>query len=188
MQFSFSITVAMLLIYLPSPVHAHDFNGMSTHIVIGRSRITAILRMVTTDAAVLSVVSDADGNGWISCDEMTKAADSLTSDIASRFLLTNNGRRCDYTQATALIASLDSITSQPHEIAFTVTYRLPDRRNFEKVHLNPNVFRPIEGRTIPYRTPTDGGHCNKVTIIDCETVTFEAKGSETYDTSVGNCE
>ncbi|MGI8907561.1 MAG: hypothetical protein ACR2IE_13845 [Candidatus Sumerlaeaceae bacterium] len=161
---------------------------MSTRVIVGRERITVLLSMVNADVAVLAWAADGDHNGQLSAGEFTMASDSLTSAVAARFLLTNNSTPLEPSVTKAQVASTDPLTSQPHEISVTLLYTLPDEKRFEKLFLNPNLFRDIPGQPLAYQTPPQGSQTNQVTVFDCDAVTFETSGTRTYETVVGKCE
>ncbi len=182
-------TFALLWIACIAGVAAsHEFHGMSTRVIVGRTRITVLLGLVNQDAAVLAPSADKDSNGQLSDAEFTTAKESLSTAVASRLLLTNNDILLTPSLAAAQISSTDPITSQPHEISVTLLYTLPEKQPFEKLFLNPNLFREIPGRPLHYRTLPQATQTNQVAIYDCNLVTFETTGTLTYQSIVGRCE
>lgn len=178
----------LVILAIAAAAASHDFHGMTTRVIVGRTRVTVLLGLVNQDAAVLASSADRDQDGIVSEAEFTRSKDSLSTDVASRFLLTNNDVPLTPSLMNAHIASLDPVTSQPHEISITLLYTLPESKPFEKLFLDPNLFRELPGRPLHFRTPPQATQTNQVAIYDCNFVTFETTGTRTYETIVGNCE
>lgn len=167
---------------------SHMYHGMSTRVIVGRQRVTVMLSLINQDLAVLVPSLDRDQDGFLSSEELVGSQDAATSAVAERMLVTNNGQQLVASVGQMEPLAVDSATTQPHAISFTLLYVLSDPRRFEKLHINPNLFREIPGKPLHYATPPLGSQMNQVTVFDCDAVTFETSGTRMYDSIVGKCE
>ncbi len=178
----------MLSLAIAGHLMAHSFQGMASNIVIGRSRITAILRLINEDAVVLSRETDTDNNGKFSEVEFMAGVDKFSSSTAARFFLANDGKAIAPSDANSFVVSNDPATSLPHELMVRLVYTLQNGQDFKRVVINPNLFREIEGKPLTYTTTPLATQINQVSIIDCDVIDYQSSGTQTYETTVGRCE
>lgn len=179
---------ALALCLVPAFAGAHQFQGMSTQIVVDRERISATLRLVAVDALLLAPAVDTNKDARMSKQEFEAGRDSLLNAVHERFLVEAAGTRIEAVKKNVLVTVNEGFTDEPHELSVNMQYAAPAGAQFSRIFINPNLFRDVPSLSPLTGKPIQNSQQNTISVLECgRGILLQSTGSTTYEGVLENC-